>query len=93
MSAAQTGLFLLRHGGDAGEVFKTGSRHIVRRHRCVQLRVQGGNLLEAIVLLRPRVGVQAACNLAELVLDNIQNGGMHKNTSSLGDCIHIIEYY
>jgi len=57
MSAAKAGLLLLRHVGNAGEVCKTQPRHVVRRHQSVQLGVQGGHFLEAIVLLRPRVGV------------------------------------
>ena len=93
MSAAKAGLLLLRHGCDAREVCQTRPRNVVQRHRLVQLGVQGGDLLEAIVLLRPRVGVQAACNLAESVLTNIRDGGRHLSiTQVAGDCIHMIEY-
>ena len=57
MSAAKAGLLLLRHVVDAREVCETRSRHVVRRHQIVQLDIQGGHFLEAIVLLSPRVCV------------------------------------
>ena len=59
MPTAKTGLLLLCHVGDAREVGKTGPRHVVLLG--VHLDLHLGQLLEAVVLLRPRVCVQAAC--------------------------------
>ena len=59
MPTAKTGLLLLRHVGDAREVGKTRPRHVVLLG--VHLDLHLGQLLEAVVLLRPRVCVQAAC--------------------------------
>ena len=59
MPAAKTGLLLLCHVGDAREVGKTGPRHVVLLGGHLDLHL--GQLFEAVVLLRPRVCVQAAC--------------------------------
>ena len=53
VSTAKAGLLLLRHVGNPREVGETRPGHVVDR----QLGVQGGNFLEAIVLLRARVRV------------------------------------